>query len=204
MGLDLHELNIPLHRLGLYQAGVRHLLPEQEQNPGHKPRARPAEVNADLPATGGRHFPPPWSELWARLHPPYTMVWTYWQLPEDLGDHPDPERRQLFRTILAKLGWPRGSVAFWPLSSYAPGRGHSPRPDLFWIGVQSVEAQLVVVFGLQAFRTLFADQRASFGFTTTREGLQIVHVPGPEDMLPDNREMKNLAWNMLCPLVPGR
>lgn len=131
------------------------------------------------------------------------MVWTYWQLSGDLEAQPDPQRSQLFRTILTKLGWPRGSVAFWPLSAHDL-EGYSPRLDLFWSGVYALKAQFVVVFGHLAFQALFPDQTPRFGFTTTRDGLQIVHVPGPEDMLPDNREMKNLAWNMLCPLAPGR
>ena len=203
MGLDLHELDIPMYRLGLYQAGVRYMLPGRDTDRDNEPQDPSSGQTAVAPPVSEHQFPSPWSELWTRLVPPYTMVWTYWQFTEDLGSQPDPQRRQLFRTILTKLGWPRGSVAFWPLSAY-DSRGHHPRLDLFWDGVQALQAQVVVVFGLPAYQTLFPEQTSTFGFTTTRDGLQIVHVPGPEDMLPDNREMKNLAWNMLCPLAPGR
>jgi len=202
MGLDLHELDIPVHRLGLYQAGVRYLWPLEEPNRNSYQETGGRETTS--PSQPSKlEYPSPWSGLWARLQPPYTMVWTYWQLSEDLGAHSDARRRQMFRTILTKLGWPRGSVAFWPLSAF-DRNGHNLRLDIFWSGVQFLQAQLVVVFGQPAFQTLFPDLAPCFGFTTTQDGLQIVHVPGPEDMLPDNREMKNLTWNMLCPLAPGR
>ncbi|MFO7802241.1 MAG: hypothetical protein R6V55_08115 [Desulfovermiculus sp.] len=205
MGLDLRELTIPMRTLGLYQAGLCYLLdsPGQRVHPPTSPE--PADKSAEskpVPQPGeSSPFPTPWADLWVKLHPPYAMVWTYWQLAEDLGGSPDAQRRQLFRTILSKLGWPRGSVAFWPLSAY-DGHDHHLRLDLFWSGVQAIQAQIVVVFGTPAFQALFSQTRPSFGFTTTRSGLQVVHVPGPDDMLPDKREMKNLAWNMLCPLSP--
>ncbi len=205
MGLDLRELTIPLRSLSLYQAGVRHLLDFPKQRVHPPPSSDSAHKSAEgkpSPQLGeSNSFPTPWADLWVKLHPPYAMVWTYWQLAEDLGGRPDAQRRQLFRTILSKLGWPRGSVAFWPLSAY-DGRDHQIRLDLFWSGVQVIQAQIVVVFGVPAFQALFSKARPSFGFTTTRSGLQIVHVPGPDDMLPDKREMKNLAWNMLYPLRP--
>lgn len=205
MGLDLRELTIPMRSLGLYQAGVRHVydFPRPDAHPPSSPE--PAEKGAEgtlsLQPEASSTYPSPWADLWATLHPPYTMIWTYWQLSEDLGGSPDAQRRQLFRTILSQLGWPRGSVAFWPLSAY-DGYNHQIRLDLFWSGVSALQAHIVVVFGSPAFQALFSKTRSSFGFTTTPSGLQIVHVPGPDDMLPDTREMKNLAWNMLCPLSP--
>jgi len=204
MGLDLHELNIPLRCLALYQAGINYLMPDwdhrawpQQDTQAIKEAVPVHEVHPD------QGFPPPWSRIWTMLHPPYTMVWTYWQLSEDLGPAPCLQRQQLFKAILTKLGWPRGSVAFWPLSAF-DGQTHTPHLDLFWSGVQALQAGLVVIFGVQAFQTLFPEKDLRLGFSSTQGGLQVVHVPGPDDMLPDNREMKNLTWNMLCPLVSSR
>lgn len=202
MGLDLRELNIPQRFLALYQAGISYLLPGGDicapspQDTGAVNKEAPAR---NVPSDQG--FPPPWSQVWKKLHPPYTMVWTYWQLSEDLGPAPCLERQQLFKAILSQLGWPRGSVAFWPLSAF-DGQGHVPHLDLFWSGVQAVQAELVVIFGAQAFQTLFPDKGLGLGFSSTTDGLQVVHVPGPDDMLPNNRDMKNLTWNMLCSLIP--
>lgn len=202
MGLDLRELNIPQRFLALYQAGISYLLPagdicapSPQDNGAVKDEAPAQDVHPD------QGLPPPWSQVWKKLHPPYTMVWTYWQLSEDLGSAPRLERQHLFKSILAQLGWPRGSVAFWPLSAF-DGQTHTLQLDLFWSGVQALQAELVVIFGVQAFQTLFPEKDLSLGYSSTRDGLQVVHVPGPDDMLPNNRDMKNLTWNMLCPLIP--
>lgn len=204
MGLDLREISIPRHSLALYQAGIRYLFPVERQSCAPEAGVSPLEhKEPEYPSFQEQGYPLPWAAVWKRLSPPYAMIWTYWQLSEDLGPAADTQRTQLFKTILSKLCWPKGSVAFWPLSRFE-NHTHTPRLDMFWAGVQAVQAQLVVVFGAQAFRVLFPNKEIRFGFTNTPGGLQIVHVPGPEDMLPDNREMKNLAWNMLCPLAPVR
>jgi hypothetical protein len=204
MGLDLYEINIPRQYLPLYQAGIVYLFPQRTcEPPAEKDVALSDYSLGDPKKDQAESYPPPWSHLWKNLRPPYTMVWTYWQLAQDLGPASDRERTQLLKTILAKLCWPKGSVAFWPISSF-DGHRHFPDHEIFWSGVQELQAQMVVVFGTAAFLALFPEKDPRFGFTTTPDKLQIVHVPGPDDMLPDNREMKNLAWNMLCPLVPGR
>ncbi len=204
MGLDLYEINIPRQYLPLYQAGIVYLFPQRTSEPLEEKDVAPSGCGLGNQNKGpAENYPPPWSFLWKNLWPPYTMVWTYWQLAQDIGPAPNRERTQLIKTILAKLCWPKGSVAFWPISSF-DGHRHIPDQDMFWSGVQKLHAQIVVVFGRTAFHALFPDNDPCFGFTTTPDKLQIVHVPGPDDMLPDNREMKNLAWNMLCPLVPGR
>jgi hypothetical protein len=204
MGLDLHEINIPWQYVPLYQAGIDYLFSLQTDNLSEENDIVSLDYSTrDIKKGLQNSYPPLWSQLWKNLSPPYTMVWTYWQLSEDLGPAPDCQRTQLMKTILAKLCWPRGSVAFWPLSTF-DGLQHFSQLDVFWSGVQELQAQLVIVFGALAFQALFPDKTPRFGFTTTPDRLQIVHVPGPDDMLPDNREMKNLAWNMLCPLIPGR
>ncbi|MFO7878374.1 MAG: hypothetical protein R6U55_17535 [Desulfovermiculus sp.] len=202
MGLDLRELNIPQRFLALYQAGISYLLPAGDisASPQQDTQAAREEVPGQE-AHPDQGFPLPWSRVWNMLRPPYTMVWTYWQLSEDLGPAPSLQRQQLFKAILAQLGWPRGSVAFWPLSAF-DGQTHTPRLDLFWSGVQALQAELVVIFGVQAFQTLFPEKDLRLGFSITQDGLQVVHVPGPDDMLPNNRDMKNLTWHMLYPLIP--
>ncbi|MFP4048374.1 MAG: hypothetical protein ACLFT8_00355 [Desulfovermiculus sp.] len=202
MGLDLRELNIPQGFLALYQAGISYLLPAGDiREPSRQDTRAVKEEDPAQEVHPDQGFPPPWSQVWKKLRPPYTMVWTYWQLSEDLGPAPCLERQQLFKAILSQLRWPRGSVAFWPLSAF-DGQTHTAHLDLFWSGIQALQAELVVIFGTQAFQTLFPDKGPGLGFSSTRDGLQIVHVPGPEDMLPNNRDMKNLTWNMLCPLSP--
>ena len=197
MGLDLHELSLPARLRCLHRAGLRYRMPAASSPYGHQ---KPCAAQEDQPqAQAEPAYPLPWSKLWASMSPPYAMIWTYWHMALDLGFSPSAQRRSLFNTILARLGWPRGTVGFWPLAAGAENE-LTPYPDIFWSGVQALQAQIVVVFGRQAFSSLFPKSPAAFGFTSTPEGLQIVHVPAPEDMLPDKREMKNLTWNMLCSL----
>lgn len=134
-----------------------------------------------------------------RLTPPHDQAWTYWELPMDLGDSPSPERRELWRRMLKALALPRGRILFWPMS--LPGRtGPDPRTDLFWDGVKESGAQTVVCFGRRAFAHLFPDRDFSTA-AFSLEGRTIQPLPGPEDMLPDNREAKAIVWNKLLDLV---
>ncbi len=134
-----------------------------------------------------------------RLNPPHDQVWTYWELPMDLSESPSPERRKLWRRMLKALALPRGRILFWPMS--LPGRaGPDPRTDLFWDGVKESGTQTVVCFGRRAFAHLFPDRDFSSA-AFTLEGRTIQPLPGPEDMLPDNREAKAIVWNKLLELV---
>lgn len=134
-----------------------------------------------------------------RLDPPHAQIWTYWELPLDLGEFPSHERRVLWLRMLKALALPPGCVLFWPMS--LPGKtGPAPRVDLFWEGVKESGAQTVVCFGRRAFAHLFPDRdfsTASFFL----EGRTIQPLPGPEDMLPDNREAKAVVWKRLLDLV---
>ena len=82
-----------------------------------------------------------------------------------------------------------------------PGRtGPAPRIDLFWDGVKESGADTVVCFGHRAFAHLFPDR----DFDTAAfflDGFTIQPLPGPEDMLPDNRDAKAIVWNRLLGLV---
>ncbi len=134
-----------------------------------------------------------------RLDPPHAQVWTYWELPLDLGENPSHERRELWRRMLKAMGLPRGRILFWPMS--LSGRtGPAPRTKLFWDGVKESGAPTVVCFGRRAFAHLFPDREFSTA-AFSLEGLTIQPLPGPEDMLPDNREAKAVVWNRLLELV---
>ena len=74
---------------------------------------------------------------------------------------------------------------------------------MFWRGVDRLGATTICLFGRPAWEALFPGRRHVFG--PLREGRRVVlALPGPEDMLPDDRSAKQLAWKLLRTLDPAR
>lgn len=140
-------------------------------------------------------FPMPWQKIWAKLSPPYPQVWTYWELPADLEANPDPTRRTLWRNILSALNWPAGTIAFWPMSTFCGGVLKQDLPN-FWKGIPKINPQLIVCFGQAAFSKLFSERTFEYGYFTYNKQ-NILVLPGPGDMLPDNKAMKKCVWDYL-------
>ena len=198
MGLDLAELNLPARLRAWYASGLRYIFapaskcaPEPE---GERPAAKTASASEPL-------FPSPWQEIFAACRPPHPHVWTYWKLCLDLGPEAGQDRSTLFSNILASLQWPRENVVFWPLSRSSPS-GIVAEPEPFWKGIKLLCPRYILCFGLDAFQALFPDRRAEYGsFASGRA--KVLFLPGPDDMLPDNRQAKGLVWHALQTLRPG-
>jgi hypothetical protein len=181
MGLDLTDLNLQEPLRSWYRSGLRYLLPPVERQ--------------GSPEAGSTPLPEPWHSLSAQLDPPHPHVWTYWELALDLSGHGDPERFRLFRRILQSLQWPEENVIFWPPAHIEQGE-LVLRADIFWQGVEWIRPGHVTCFGREAFRRLFPDRAGRYG--SFRAGNHtLVYLPGPEDMLPDNRRAKQLVWRIL-------
>ncbi|MCA1944467.1 MAG: hypothetical protein LDL30_04170 [Desulfovibrio sp.] len=86
------------------------------------------------------------------------MVWTYFQLGQDMLQQPHAGRRQLLRELLQALRWPPGSVVFWPLAVPVDGR-HEVNIGLFWRGLRVLGSKTVCCFG-SACRSIFARELA--------------------------------------------
>jgi hypothetical protein len=198
MGLDLAELNLHTRLRSWYAAGLRHVFaPPRSSAPASKGTGQKEEPSEAGP---GSPFPSPWKEVYERCRPPHPHVWTYWRLCLDLGPEADEARCTLFNNILSSLKWPRENVVFWPLSRSGPS-SISPGTEPFWHGVRLLRPRYILCFGLDAFTTLFPDRSPEYGSHTTDRGV-IVSLPGPEDMLPDNRQAKSLVWHVLQTLSP--
>jgi hypothetical protein len=139
-------------------------------------------------------WPEPWKGQLARLQRPKPVLWTYRELGLDLCGSPDPRRRELWATIIEKLGWPRGAVLFWPFS-HVVEETLVQRTDLFWKGIGSIDPMMIVVFGMDAAAELLPGNAA---YGPVRQGsVQVLLLPGPQDMLPDNRSSKRIVWEYL-------
>ncbi len=142
-----------------------------------------------------KKFPSPWYELWACSSPPCLSVWTYWDLGDDCSKLPDQDRQLLFDNILTALELTRQDVLFWPLISASKGESE-PQEAIFWQGVELSGAKYVVCFGEKVFRGLFPKRSPNYT-SFVYKGYEVILVPGPDEMLPDNRKAKQIAWHLL-------
>lgn len=140
-------------------------------------------------------FPSPWDDLWACSNPPYLSVWTYWELGQDCGQEADQDRQSLFDNILNALGLTREEVLFWPLTSSLEGEINI-QEDIFWQGVKLSGAGNIICFGERVFQGLFPNRPLNYSIFVYND-YEVVLVPGPEEMLPDNREAKKIVWRIL-------
>jgi len=148
-------------------------------------------------------LPPSLKTYFARLTVPAFSLWTYWDLPEDLGGTPNKARQALIKGMLHALAWPSGSSVFWPMSRIEGGKIVADI-DLFTYGIRTITPVYVFCFGEQGCALLAPDknpatfQRAASPHTQA----MIQFLPGLNTMLPDNRELKSIAWKIIKGYTP--
>lgn len=144
---------------------------------------------------GAPLWPDPWDRLLPQSNQKIISIWTYFELAHDVGGSPSPERRTLWINILGSLQWPKGSILFWPFNVYS-GEQLLSRIDTFWEGVHYLQPSHIVLFGRRAFETFFPSHTFTIGEFQFAP-LPCWVLPGPEDMLPDNRDKKRTVWQHL-------
>jgi hypothetical protein len=175
-------------------AGLEFLLGEAKAHPLCAPVAtQPVERKAS--PQPGQDWPEPWKTQLDRVQRPRPAIWTYLELGCDLCGRPEPLRRGLWASIIEGLGWPKGSVVFWPFS-HLHGEHLHHRPDLFWRGVPILDPPLIVMFGEQALRELLPEATPAYGMIRTADR-PCLFLPGPGELLPDNRQAKLVVWEFL-------
>lgn len=197
MGLDLAALNLTPGQRLWHQAGLRYLFSDRHSDSpdsaGQSPLSPMASGEAGV-------FPEPWHSLWPRISKPCPTVWTYGALTDDLNDQDcSPQRRQLFKNILKSLGWPRGSVAFWPFAIRS-GSQLQPFPDVFWQGLAEMAPRYLLCFGEAALEAL-CPQRPETGARFMLGQTTVIPLPEPDQLLPDNRDLKRVVWNTLSSIA---
>ncbi len=135
---------------------------------------------------------------------PIFSVWTYWEFPLDLTENALIERKALwanmYKAIVQPQNWGRDSVVFWGLSRNKNGNLLSDTA-LFQAGLKYLMPVYIFCFGQKAFSALFPDKPYSEG-TFLYGRYALVSLPGPEKMLPDNREIKGKVWKTLLDYQP--
>jgi hypothetical protein len=196
MGPGRCDLILPEPWRSWREAGLEYLLVEPScSGPHRKPDEKTASDHASHdPEPHEQDWPEPWKGQLTRLQRPRPVLWTYLELGFDLCGSPDQRRRELWATIIEKLGWPRGAVLFWPFSCVV-GETLVQRTDLFWKGIDTIDPMMIVVFGTDAAAELLP---GNAGYGPARHGgVQVLLLPGPQDMLPDNRTSKRIVWDYL-------
>ncbi|SDG04360.1 hypothetical protein [Desulfovibrio legallii] len=116
-------------------------------------------------------WPAPWRDLLSQTRPGH-ILWTYWNLGQDIRDPDAPgrtERRAFLQRLLRDLGHPAGTHTFWPVclppdpdalppapagnppgTSVAAAPAYVPAPDVFWSGARRLRSRGVVVLGSAA------------------------------------------------------
>lgn len=161
---------------------------------------RPAR-NAFPLAVHEGELSPPWDTYLQRVCKSPRVVFTYWELHEDLGNSPSAARRAIWTRLLKHLAWPSGTVAFWPVCESVQDAVRARR-DLFWRGVSEFAADTVVVFGRKAFMALFPDRPFTFRAFTVG-GLRVIALPDPDLLVAEDRQAMGLVVRSLEPLRFG-
>lgn len=170
------------------------------QQPSANPAPRPVRVarNAFPMAVHEGALPPPWDTYLQHVCKSPRVIFTYWELHEDLASSPSAARRAIWARLLKHLAWPSGTVAFWPVCESVQGAVRARR-DLFWRGVSEFAADTVVVFGRKAFMALFPDRQFTCrGFTVG--SLRVISLPDPDLLVAEDRQAMGLVVRSLEPL----
>ncbi|MFA6810671.1 MAG: hypothetical protein WCR47_06390 [Desulfoplanes sp.] len=178
---------------------VRHPVPvAQQKSPSTPPRQTPKSPPGKL-----NNLPPKLREYFVNLNVPAFSLWTYWELPVDLSASPDPARQTLIKGILAALRWRKGSSVFWPISRLENNQ-LVPDLDTFTFGLQAITPVYIFCFGKQGSSLLLPDQKLTTfkRFTSPYTSKPVQILPGLDDMLPDNKITKTIAWKILQSYIP--
>lgn len=152
-------------------------------DPGHK-----IEVSKDIPAILSEYRRPAYS------------VWSYYDLPQDIEKGFTNPRCDLIFKIIGTLKWGRKMYTFWPLSSLDRS-SIVPDPELFFHGISLIKPAYIFIFGSKAFKTLFKDREYTYGQHYSNNQ-QIIALPDLDSLLPDNRILKTMVWNILKKYTP--
>lgn len=193
MGTDYTNLDLPLQQRNWRKCGLRFLIAP----PGsQEPQKQGTEQQPDFAP------PEPWLSQWNRLAArPCPLLWSYFELGPDLLTSGPCQRLALFSKICASLKIPQEWIVFWPLAENT-AQGLKPRLDIFWQGVDWIQPAYLVIFGQQAMRLLYSEQTREYGLYL-QFSPAVLYLPGPADMLPDNRPAKSYVWQMLLKLQKG-
>jgi len=190
------------HAVRLYNLGVRHLLnlknllaanPVNTTCPGSEKVNLNEQFRIQSPCQAKQRF------LNKYLRPSYA-VWTYYDLPCDLKTDFQTPQGRLIESIRTSLGWSSDSMTYWPLAR-EKDNVLVPDSDTFLQGLEVISPAFIFCFGARAFNVLLSEQPFVYG-KHVKGYLTVLALPALQAMLPDNRLLKNFAWQTLRTFSP--
>lgn len=107
-----------------------------------------------------------------------STLWTYYELGDDLGGKPDPERRTALANCLSQTQLPKGTVCFLPFTHRSESENLQIHPGFFWSALAKTTIRSIVFFGQPGWNELFPVLPDLF---TSSEmilyALRITHLP---------------------------
>lgn len=105
-----------------------------------------------------------------------------------MAGQPDKAIAQLLQSIIYYFRWPKGTIAFWPMTELVDEQ-LQPNRDMFWRGVDLLGCGHVALFGRDAVSHLVSD--GTFATDVVKVGGTQVHLLPTlaelEPMLPHER-----------------
>ncbi len=133
---------------------------------------------------------------------PAYSVWSYYNLPEDIQKGFTNPRCDLITKIIGNLKWSKRTYTLWPLSTLKKNM-IVPDTDLFFQGITLIKPVHIFIFGSKAFKVLLKDREYAYGQHYI-DNHQIIVLPDLDCLLPDNRVLKTMVWNILKQYSPPR
>ncbi len=213
-GLVISDLTF--YQSALHNMGIKYVLSQKPQNRhsgsssnrsnavgGHpgvvppRPSIYSGPESDSSPDMDTVHDIPPFLLKYRR---PAYSVWSYYNLPEDISRGFTNPRGDLITSILKHLQWSKRAYTFWPLSNLEEN-ATVPDIDLFFKGIRLIKPVYIFIFGSKAFHALLEDREFSYGPHICNDQ-QIIALPDFDSLLPNNRLLKDLVWNILNKYTP--
>lgn len=139
---------------------------------------------------------PGWTRLAASIQRRSFVVWTYWELGQDLLGKASGVRRSFLKQLIQAMRLPKGNIAFWPLALPLDA-GFELDLEWFWRGVSRYSAEQVCCFGDDARQHLASQDGARFQ-NTFSPTLTVHYFPSVETLaaMPGQEFMEHLLLLM--------
>ncbi len=157
-----------------FQGGKSHARPSNQSLSVRAPQTPQAS-----PGKKATPFSTLWTQYWNSVTKKPKVIFTYYELGQDLTGNPDPARRSFFQQLMNRLTWPKGTCAFWPMAAYHDN-SHYPDESLFWRGAIKLMAGYMACFGEQALSVICPG--AKVGQVVMKNDVLVYALPSIEDL----------------------
>ncbi|MFP4454489.1 MAG: hypothetical protein ACLFN6_01540 [Desulfonatronovibrio sp.] len=172
------------------EAAYSDILPEKTVSRKTTTSSKPAAASQGIP-----------HQLIKYNRPAYFLC-SYYDFPLDIEEGFTNPRCDLISRIFASLQWNERTYTFWPLS-VLNNDTVAADADFFLKGIALIKPVYIILFGSRAFKAVFKDRDYTYGLHRYNEH-QVIALPEFDSLMPDNRLLKQLVWEILRKYTPAR